>query len=193
MRLLDGSARQGHVRERADVGLDADLVLGPEALDDLQALLEPPQALALRHLERIELDLAIAQPHAEDEVAAPDDVERGDALGHLDRVVKIDEQHAGDAGHLSRLGRQAREEGNELELAHAFAQVVLAGADRVPAAIPRQARHRELLVERGHHVGTERVLVGDEDADLHRPLPGTRLRPAGPRQPAAAWRRAMDR
>jgi hypothetical protein len=100
--------------------------------------------------------------------------------------VQIDEQHAGHAGHLARLGRQAREEGNELELAHAFAQVVLAGADRVPAAIARQARHRELLVESGHHVGTERILVGDEDADLHRPLPwcaaqASRSPPAGRR------------
>ena len=29
----------------------------------------------------------------------------------------------------------------------------------------------ELVVERGDHVGPERVLVGDEDADFHGPLP----------------------
>src|SRR5262245_19482354 len=193
MGLLGGPASQGHIRERADVGLDADLVLGPEPLDDLKTFLEPSQALALRYLERIELDLAIAQPDAEDEVATPDDVERGDAFGHLDRVVKIDEQDAGHAGHLARLGGQAPAERNELELAHALTQVVLAGGDRVPAVIARQAGHRELLVERGDHVGAERVLVGDEDADLHWPLPGRALRRSGRRRPAAAFRRATDR
>jgi hypothetical protein len=60
--------------------------------------------------------------------------------------VQIDEQHAGHPGHLPGLGGEAREEGNELELAHPLAQVVLAGAGRVPAAIARQARHRELLI-----------------------------------------------
>ena len=129
----------------------------------------------------------------EDEVPAPDDVERRDTLGDLDRVVEVDEQYAGHARHLPGLGGQAREEGNELELAHPLAQVVLSSADRVPAAVAREARHRELVVERGDHVGPERVLVGDEDADFHVSPLCARSRPAGRRPPAAASRRAMDR
>src|SRR5262249_8981525 len=44
---------------------------------------------------------------------------------------------------------------------------VLADEQRVPAAVARVTHYRELLVERANHVGVKRLLVGDENADLH--------------------------
>src|SRR5262249_56428763 len=49
----------------------------------------------------------------------------------------------------------------------ALVEIMLAGKQRVPAAVARVAHHDELVLERAHHVGVEGVLVGDEDADFH--------------------------
>src|SRR5215470_15798364 len=62
----------------------------------------------------------------------------------------------------------SREEGHELELARALAQVVLPRRHHVPAAIARQPGHGELLVELRDHVAAHGILVRQEDADLHR-------------------------
>ena len=162
----------------ADVVFKADAVLGPQPLDDFETLLEAAHALAARHAERIELDLAIAEADAKYEIAAPDRVERGDAFGDLDRVVQGRQQHPGDAGHLARLGREPRQKRDQLQLAHALAQVMLAGGDGVPAAVARQPGHRILAFELGDDVAAGRVLAGQKDPDLHdfsdadAPIPG---------------------
>src|SRR5262249_19325273 len=91
MRLLHRPAGPRDLVETTHVGLDADLLLGEQAPDDLQALLEPAHALALRHLERVELDVTIAEPDAEDEVAPPDHVERRDTLRDLHGIVEAGE------------------------------------------------------------------------------------------------------
>ena len=165
--MLDGPTRQGDVRERAHVVVHRHLVLGPQPLHHLQALLEAPHALPAWHLEGVELHVPVAQPHAEDEVPLPDDVERGHAFRHFHGVVQPDEEDPGHARHVTRIRGQARQVGNELELAHAFAQVVLTGGDGVPAAIPREAGHEALVLEGGDHVAPHRVLIGQEDPDLH--------------------------
>ena len=97
-------------------------------------MLEAAHALAARHAERVELDIAIAEADAKDEIAAPDRIERGNVLGDFDWIVQRRQQHPGNAGHLSRLGGEARQEWHQLDLAHPFAQVVLAGRHRVPSA-----------------------------------------------------------
>ena len=141
--------------------------LGPQPLDDIETLLEAAHPLAARHAERIELDLAIAETDAKDEIAAPDRIERGDAFGDLDRVVQGRQQYSGDAGHLARLGREPRQKRDQLQLAHAFAQIMLTGGDGVPAAVARQPRHRVLAFELGDDVAARRVLAGQKNADLH--------------------------
>src|SRR5262249_1331697 len=161
--LLHRPAGQRDLVETTHVGLDADLLLGEQAPDDLQALLEPAHALALRHLERVELDLAITEPDAEDEVATPDHVERRDTLRDLHGIVEAGEDDADDPRHVAGIGREPREERHELELTDAVAQVVLTSADRVPSAVAREAGHRELTVKRGDHVAADRMLVGEEE------------------------------
>jgi hypothetical protein len=106
--MLDRPARHRDVGQFADVVFKADIVFGPQPLDDIQTLFETAHALAARHAEGVELDIAIAQPDTKDEIAAPDRVERGNAFGDLDRVVQRRQQHTGDTGHLPRLGGEPR-------------------------------------------------------------------------------------
>jgi len=56
---------------------------------------------------------------------------------------------------------------DQLDLADAFAQVMLSGRDGVPPAVARQPAHRVLALERGDHVAPGRVLAGEKDPDLH--------------------------
>ena len=73
----------------------------------------------------------------------------------------------GDAGHLAGFGREPRQERDQLQLSHAFAQVVLTGGDSVPAAVARQPRHRVLPFELGDDVAARRVLAGQKNPNLH--------------------------
>src|SRR5262249_24539917 len=188
MRPLHRPAGQRHSVEATHVVLDRHLLLGAQALDDLQAFFEPGHALALRYLERVELDVSIAERDAEHEIAAPDHVERGDAFRDFDRVVEAGEDDPDDARHRARVGRESREEWHQLELTDTLTQVVLTGAHGVPPAVAREARHRELTFERRDHVASDRMLVGEEDADLH--LASSRARTLRSR-PSAATGLAM--
>ena len=126
-------------------------------------------ALPFRHLERVELDITIAEPDPEDQVAAPDHIERRDALRDFHRVVKAREDDADDARHRPGVGGEPREEGNQLQLTDALAQIMLPGTDGVPAAVAGEACHRELPVERRDHVAADGMLIREEDPDLHAP------------------------
>src|SRR6202011_5147751 len=143
-------------------------VLGPQPLDQGEVFLEPLDAHAFRHAEGVELDLAIAQADAEDEVAARDHVEARHRLRGVDRVVQVEQQDAEPERHLARFRREPRQQRHRLELlVVALVEIMLAGHERVPAAIARVPHHHELILERAHHVGCERVLVGNEDTDFH--------------------------
>jgi hypothetical protein len=143
-------------------------LLGPQSLHQRQVLLEALDALALGHAEGVELHVAVAEADAEDEVAARDDVEARDRLGGVDGVVQVEEEDAEPERHLAGFGRQPRQEGHALQLlVVALVEVVLAGQHRVPAAVASCVHHGDLVAERAHHVGVERLLVGDEEADLH--------------------------
>ncbi len=167
MGLLDRPAGHRDIVELADIILEGDIVLGPQPLDGFQTLLEAAHTLAARHPKRVELDIAIAEPDAEDEIAAPDRIERGNVLGDFDRVVQGRQQHPGDASHLAGLGGEPRQERDQLNLAHPFAEVMLPGGDGIPAAVARQPRHGILTLEGGDHVASRRVLAGEKDPDLH--------------------------
>ncbi len=165
--LLDGPAGHRDVGQLADFILEADPVLGPQTFDDFETLLEAADALPERHPEGVELDVAVAEPDAENEIAAPDRIERGNVLGDFDRIVQGRQQHPGNARHLPRLGGKPRQERHQLDLSHAFAQIMLAGGNGIPAAVARQPGHRILTLQGGDHVASGRVLAGEKDPDLH--------------------------
>jgi hypothetical protein len=71
-----------------------------EPLDDLEPLdeaAEPPHRVLAHGLV---LDVAVAEPDAEDEAPAADDVERGDLLGDLYGMMQGKEQDSA-AGRIS--------------------------------------------------------------------------------------------
>jgi len=67
------------------------------------------------------------------------------------------QQHPGNPGHFAGFGGEPRQD--QLQLAHAFAQVVLSGGDGVPAAVARQPCHRVLAFELGDDLALRRVLA----------------------------------
>src|ERR1700759_2878457 len=110
-------------------------------------MLEAAHALPTRPAKGVAFDSAIPSPDAEHEVAAPDRVERGDALGHFHRVVQRRQQYARNARHLPRFCGEARQEWDQLDLTHPFAEVMLAGRDGIPPAVARESRHRILAFQ----------------------------------------------
>jgi hypothetical protein len=68
--------------------------------------------------------------------------------------VQVEQQDAQAQRHLAGLRRQPRQERHGLQLlVVALVEVVLAGEEGVPAAVPSQMDHRYLLAQRGDHVG----------------------------------------
>ena len=86
-------------------------------------------------------------------------------LGDFDRIVQGRQQHACNPGHLAGFGGEPRQERHQLDLAHPFAEVMLAGRHRVPAPVER------------HHPEPDRGEANSHDpADRkgHRPRPPAR-------------------
>ena len=86
--LLDRPGIQVDVTEAVELAVVGDAVLGPEPLDDVDALLEPGAALVHAHAEDLELlgDEGAAEAHVETAVAEV--VQHRQLGGELDRVVE---------------------------------------------------------------------------------------------------------
>jgi hypothetical protein len=95
--------------------------------------------------------------------------------------VQSREQHPGNPGHLTGFGCEPRQERDQLQLADPFAQIMLAGGDSIPAAVPRQPRHRVLAFELGHDIAPRRMLPGQKYPDLHASSTNQRRRKRLPR------------
>ena len=157
-----------HPIEPARLAVVRHRIFGPQPVHELQVFHHARDALALRHVEGVELDVAIAESDAEHEVPPGDDVERRHGLGHVHRVVQVEQQDPEAGGHLAGLRNQPGDERHDLELlVVAFVQVVLPREQRVPAAVAGVVHHRDLVPERAHHVGVEVLLVGEKESDLH--------------------------
>jgi hypothetical protein len=78
--------------EPVDAAMVVDLRLGPQSLDQLDALPEPPDAVLRWDLE-LAVVLHATQPHAEDRAAVADVVQRGHAMRDLDRAVDGQDDH----------------------------------------------------------------------------------------------------
>ena len=68
--------------------LHGDEIFGPEALDGIEAFLEPLAAVLGLRPEGLELDVPIADAGAEDEPPAGHDVDRCQLLGNIQGLVK---------------------------------------------------------------------------------------------------------
>src|SRR5262249_25147339 len=91
-------------------------VLSPEALDGLQILLEPLDALPLGRAKSEELDLAIAQRDAKDHLAAAHDVHCGNLFGNVQGLMQCQQDEAKVEAHVRRLGHDPAEKGKLLKI-----------------------------------------------------------------------------
>jgi hypothetical protein len=134
----------------------------------LEILLEPPHALLLRGAEREELDVAIAQRHAEDHLAAAHDVDGGDLLGDVERLVQRQQDQPEVEPQARCLGHDAREERQLLQALPRGAAVMHPLGDRVEAEPVGQARLLQELLEPCRHVVALRVLGPEHQTEPHR-------------------------
>ncbi len=165
-RRLHRPGRQAGALQTVAVPLRRHLVALEQPPHDVELLAEdadPP----LRRAERGGLLGAVAEPDAEHEAPAGDDVERRRLLGHLDRVQEREEEDSGSDAHVARLRREAGEERHRLEHLERRRQEVLAGEDRVEAGVAHEAHLLEVLGEPGGRILPGRVLRGYEETEAH--------------------------
>ena len=91
------------------LALEGDRVLGPQPSYDGQDLFEPRHALLSVHAERVELRIAVAQPHAEDHAAAGHNVERRDLLGDVDGILHGQDDDIRAHEHVAGFRTEARQ------------------------------------------------------------------------------------
>ena len=125
--LLHRSDVHVYIGEPAARPLIGYAVLRPKALDEGQVLFKPLDTFAFRDAEGVELNVAVAQADAEDEVAPGDDVERCHRLRRVDGIVQVEQQDAETDRHLAGFCSEPRQEWHHLQLlVVAFVEVVLA-------------------------------------------------------------------
>jgi hypothetical protein len=145
-----------------------DGILGPQAPDGFEILLEPPHALFLRRAKRQELDVAIAECHAEDDLAAAHDVDRRDLLRDVEGLVERQQDEAEVEPQVRGLRHDAREKRQLLQALPRGAAVVHALGDRVEAERVGEPRLLHELLEPGRHVVAVRELRPEHETELHR-------------------------
>ena len=166
--LLHGLDRRGGPGQREVRADHVHRVLGPQPLDRFQVLLEALHPLLLRRAEGEELDVAIAEGGAEDDLAAAQDVGGGDLLGDVQRLVEREQHEPEVDAHVRGLGHDPAEERHLLQALPRRAAVVHAVGDRRVAERVGQSRLLRELAEARLHVVPGRELGAHHQAELHR-------------------------
>ena len=153
-----------------------DAVLGPEPLDGLEVLDEARYPLRLAGAEGLELDLAVAETAAEDQVAAGDQVDGGVLLGDVEGLVQREQDDSGGQSQARHLGRDAGQERQLLDLLEGRGAVVAALGDLPEAELFGEPGLRHQLLEALAHVVARRKLAADGKSKLHDRSPLGHLR-----------------
>ena len=93
-----------------------DRLAAPQPLDHLEPLDQTADAIFGILSERAILDVAVAEADAEDQTTVGDDVEGRQLLGDLDGMMQGQQEHAGAEDHAARVGGEARERRDRLEV-----------------------------------------------------------------------------
>ena len=145
----------------------AHALLGPEADDGLEVLLQAHHPLALRGAEALELHLAVAEAGAEDHAPARHHVEGGDLLGDVERLVQREQDDPRQQAAARRLDHEPRQQGELLVLLQRPGGVVHAGGEDVVAQLVREPRLGAEVCEARVHVLAAAELAADEEAVFH--------------------------
>ena len=138
----DGRARlgrrlrpDGQVLELIMAALVRDFVFGPQALDDFDVLGEARHAALHVDAEHGELFRPVAQPHAEQEPAAGDDVHEGSDLGQFDRIVQRQQHDIRADFEAFGFGGEPLEHRQQGIVMIVVGDVMLAAPDRIEAEL----------------------------------------------------------
>jgi hypothetical protein len=148
-------------------------VLGPETLDQLQALGQAPDALALVHAHGLELLGPVAQAGAEHVIAVGQPVEGRSFLGRQYRIHHRQQQDAGADLHAGCVVHEMAEQRVGLEHAHGSSQQVLAHEQGGEAAIAGRAHLLAQRLQKRPRTLLRRPLHCREQADAHASSPGS--------------------
>ena len=165
--FLDRPQRHAGPGEVEEPPVMGHLVPGPQPLDHLEALEKARHALLALHAEGFVLLLAVPEPRPEDEAPLADDVERRHLLGHVDRVQQRQQEHRGADPHRARLGRQARERRQRLDLLEGRREVVLPHHDEVEPGVASRPHLLDVLAESLDHGHAGWMLLRDDQAEFH--------------------------
>ena len=91
--------------------------------------------------------VAVAEPDAEHEAPAGEDVERRRLLGDLDWVEEREQEDAGTDAEVARLGGQPAQQRHGLEHLVGSGEEVLAGEDRMEPGVAHEADLLDVLQE----------------------------------------------
>ena len=164
---LDGQQRELCFAERVARRAGRDRLARQQPPHHVEVVGEAPHALVTLDREGVELLVAVPEPDAQPHPTAADDVQRGNLLGHVDRVQQPEQQDARRQAHVARLARQAPQQRDRLQHLEGTGQVVLGNGDRAEAHLARQAHLVDEVLDPPRHVLAGRVLGADFDPEVH--------------------------
>ena len=102
VRLLHRLGREADLAHVVELALEARIVLGPERLEDREHLVGLPAARVERRAQQLQLFLPPAHAHADDQAPLGQRVDRGEHLGHDDRMAMAEHEHGGAQARAGR-------------------------------------------------------------------------------------------
>src|SRR6266478_5606481 len=146
--------------------LHRDEILGPQAPDRIEAFLEAQAQAGARHAKRLEFDIAVADAAAEDQLAARHDIQGGELLGKVERLVQRQQHEPADEAQPRRDRRGIAEERDLLDGFERVGAVMRALDDAVKAE-RFGAPHELQIVAQMRSDVARRVLAANNEAQLH--------------------------
>src|SRR5216683_4001337 len=131
MRLLYRPNRARGVVELEEPALESYVILGPEPFDEVERFDHPADLVARIDAEPFKLDLAIAEPDAEDQPSLAHYVEGRYFLRDLDRVEQRQQYDSENKLHIAGVRCQAAQQWHVLQGLVRRRKVMMARRDRV--------------------------------------------------------------
>ena len=125
MGLLNRANGAGRVVQIEVSAMERDFVLRPQTLNQLQRFQESPNPVASLHVERLVLDITVAEADAQNDAAIADYVQRRHSLRHVGRRIQRQQQDGQHQFHVARIRGQSGQQRNALQVLIGRRQEVL--------------------------------------------------------------------
>lgn len=148
-----------------------DLVLGPQPAHQRDGFLQPRHALGHLDVERLELDVAVAQDDAQHVMSAARHIQGHRFLGHAHRIEQRQDQDVGTDQHALRFRQQVGHRAVDLQHLQWRGEAMVRKPQRGKAAVARQPNLFDQLRDARDDIVARRVLGVEKQPDLHTRLP----------------------